>query len=160
MTDQLGRSLGETAPPGGVLLLSGPVGVGKSVVASGVLSGLGVALPHPSPTYTLVRLYQGRLPVAHLDLYRLGPGVSGDEFGWEDLLDGNRVVIVEWGEYLAPTGGEVRMCLGRGQRMERAFRVEAEDGAGLRWLRAACVQWYKALGLPMGAEESDWGEKR
>lgn len=94
MTDQLGRALGETAPPGGVLLLSGPVGVGKSVLASGVLRGLGVAPPHPSPTYTLVRLYRGRLPVAHIDLYRLGPGSFRDELDVEDLLDGNHVVIV------------------------------------------------------------------
>ena len=100
-TTALGRGLGQAAAPGDLLLLYGPVGAGKTVFAGGVLDGLGVAGPHPSPTFTIVRTYAGRLPVAHLDLYRLRGRLDPDEIGLEDLLaGGDGVTIVEWAEHL------------------------------------------------------------
>lgn len=99
-TEALGQRLGACARPGDALLLSGPVGAGKTVLAGGVLSGLGVPAPHPSPTFTLLRTYRGRLPAVHADLYRLPPGFASEEIGWDDeLLDG-AVAVVEWAERL------------------------------------------------------------
>jgi tRNA threonylcarbamoyladenosine biosynthesis protein TsaE len=84
-----------------VLLLSGELGAGKTVFAKGLAAGLGVADPNQvcSPSYTLVNVYQGRVPVYHIDLYRLGSGAEIEDLGWEDYL-GEGVVIVEWAERL------------------------------------------------------------
>lgn len=101
-TARWGERAGALAAPGDAFLLSGPVGVGKSVLASGLLRGLGVPGPHPSPTFTLVRTYRGRLPAVHVDLYRLGPSAAAEDLGWEDLLGGGSVAVVEWAEYLGP----------------------------------------------------------
>ena len=99
-TAALGRRLGLAAQPGDMLLLQGPVGAGKTVLASGILEGLGVPGPHPSPTFTLLRTYRGRLPAVHADLYRLEGRFDPDELGWEDAVAGEGVTIVEWADRL------------------------------------------------------------
>lgn len=83
------------------VLLVGPLGAGKTVFAKGLAAGLGVADIHQvcSPSYTLVNIYQGRVPVYHIDLYRLEREDEVLDLGWEDYL-GTGVVIVEWAEKL------------------------------------------------------------
>ena len=99
-TEALGRRLGERAPASGVLTLAGPLGAGKTVLAQGVLAGLGVPGPHPSPTYTIVRRYvrRGGGPVWHVDAYRLG---GPEELGWDEVLGGDGLVLIEWPQALA-----------------------------------------------------------
>lgn len=99
-TAALGRTLGAQAAPGDALLLAGPVGAGKTVLAAGVLQGLGIPGPHPSPTFTILRTYQGRLRAVHVDLYRLGDRFDPDELGWDDLCTAEVVTVVEWPEAL------------------------------------------------------------
>jgi tRNA threonylcarbamoyladenosine biosynthesis protein TsaE len=81
---------------GSVVVLEGPLGAGKTTLAQGIASGLGVTDPVTSPTFALVHEYQGRLPVFHMDLYRLG---SEEEFdligGWEYFSRGG-VCLIEW----------------------------------------------------------------
>jgi tRNA threonylcarbamoyladenosine biosynthesis protein TsaE len=102
-TARWGERAGRLAIPGDAFLLRGPVGAGKTVLASGLLRGLGVPGPHASPTFTLVRAYtSGRVPAVHIDLYRLGEGAAGEDLGWEDLLGGEAVTVVEWSEFLGP----------------------------------------------------------
>lgn len=89
-TARLASDFGSRLRPGDLVLLEGEVGAGKSTFARAAMRALGVEGPIPSPTFTIGRAYRGRLPVSHIDLYRLGP--LGNEI--PDLL----------GEYLDPAG--------------------------------------------------------
>ncbi|MBF0212751.1 MAG: tRNA (adenosine(37)-N6)-threonylcarbamoyltransferase complex ATPase subunit type 1 TsaE [Magnetococcales bacterium] len=99
-TESLARKLAGSLVPGIALLLSGDLGCGKSVFARGVLRGLGVEEAYiTSPTFTLVNLYdEGRMPVAHFDLYRVTDPDELDGVGIEEYVEGAGVVIVEWPE--------------------------------------------------------------
>jgi len=100
-TRRLGALLAADLAPDGVLLLSGPLGAGKTVLAQGVGSGLGIDPAEVlSPTYTLVREHDGpRGRLVHVDLYRLDPEQVLD-VGTEELLAGPGVKVVEWAERL------------------------------------------------------------
>ena len=102
-TLEAGRALAATLGPGDIVLLIGPLGMGKTVYARGVAAGLGVdpALVH-SPTFTLINSYSGRLPVYHVDLYRIETPAELQELGLEEVLGGEAVALVEWGERLGP----------------------------------------------------------
>ena len=95
-TTEFGRALGERLQPGDVILLSGDLGAGKSVLARGLARGLGIAQAMPSPTFTLMQPYQGRIPFYHFDLYRL---VDPDQFyeaGLDEFIGGDGAAVVEW----------------------------------------------------------------
>jgi tRNA threonylcarbamoyladenosine biosynthesis protein TsaE len=85
---------------GDVVVLTGDLGTGKTVVAQGIAAGLGVTDRVVSPTFALVREYEGRLPLHHLDVYRLDRLQEAIDLGWDELLD-DGVVVVEWGEGVA-----------------------------------------------------------
>jgi len=96
-TSAVGRALGTTLRAGDILLLHGPLGAGKTAFVRGVAEGLGCNPDDvSSPTFTIIQEYAGRVPVRHVDLYRLTP-VEVDDLGLEDLLD-DGVVAVEWPE--------------------------------------------------------------
>jgi tRNA threonylcarbamoyladenosine biosynthesis protein TsaE len=106
-TFELGKKIGEQLNSRAVFLLSGDLGSGKTVFAKGVAEGLDIdSTDVTSPTFTLVNIYDGRLRLYHIDLYRLDEGAS-PELGLEEILDEERaVVIIEWAERLnfAPDG--------------------------------------------------------
>ena len=102
-TFRLGETLGNQLLGGEVLLLSGPLGAGKTIFVKGIASSLGIDPEDvTSPTFSLVNPYRGRLTLYHLDLYRLDAGeaaaraVDLDEI----LSDSNAVVVIEWAERL------------------------------------------------------------
>lgn len=98
-TRALGLALGRLAPPGTAVALSGPLGAGKTTVAKAVGEGLGVAGPVISPTFQILAVYEdGRLTLAHADLYRIGDASELDELGLDELLVGDVVALVEWAE--------------------------------------------------------------
>lgn len=93
----LGEQIGESIPEGSVLTLVGDLGVGKTVFTQGLASGLGITEPVNSPTFTIVQVYEeGRLPLYHFDVYRIGDLSEMDEIGYEDYFYGNGVCLVEW----------------------------------------------------------------
>jgi tRNA threonylcarbamoyladenosine biosynthesis protein TsaE len=92
-----GYRLGESLLPGDIVLLSGTLGAGKTAFAQGIARALGAGSWHGSPTFTLVNEYQGRVPMAHVDLYRLAAGDS-DDLGLEEYLDRGWILVVEWPE--------------------------------------------------------------
>jgi len=106
-TRGFGRRLGRLLGPGDLVGLVGPLGSGKTCLARGIIEGLGVQGPIPSPTFTLIHQYRGRLPVYHFDLYRLEDPRELEELGAEDYFYGDGVTIVEWadraGNYLPPS---------------------------------------------------------
>ena len=127
-TTALGERLGRELTAGDVVLLHGDLGSGKTTIAQGILAGLGVAGPIPSPTFTLVNEYDGTTAagastrVYHLDLYRLASEADLDSIGLDDYLTPDAgISLIEWperaaahlaGDYLllelTPTGEERR----------------------------------------------------
>ena len=96
-TFELGESLGEKAQPGEVYCLNGDLGVGKTVFTQGFAKGLGIEGPVNSPTFTIVQQYDdGRLPLYHFDVYRIGDISEMDEVGYEDCFYGEGVTLIEW----------------------------------------------------------------
>lgn len=98
-TIELGESLARELPPGAVVLLVGELGAGKTTLAKGIVKGLGAAEPEEvlSPTFTLVHEYgEGR--VFHIDLYRLDRASEAEALGLDELMSGDAVTLVEWGE--------------------------------------------------------------
>ena len=96
-TYALGKSLGEAAKPGDVICLNGDLGVGKTVFTQGFAAGLGITEPVNSPTFTIVQQYDdGRLPLYHFDVYRIGDVSEMDDIGYEDCFYGDGVCLIEW----------------------------------------------------------------
>ena len=96
-TFAFGKSLGQQAVPGQVLCLDGDLGVGKTVFTQGFAEGLGITGPVNSPTFTIVQVYEeGRLPLYHFDVYRIGDVEEMDEIGYEDYFYGEGVALIEW----------------------------------------------------------------
>lgn len=93
----LGKQIGESVSAGSVLTLVGDLGVGKTVFTQGLAQGLGITEPVNSPTFTIVQIYEeGRLPLYHFDVYRIGDPSEMDEIGYEDYLYGDGVCLIEW----------------------------------------------------------------
>lgn len=96
-TFAFGKSLGQQAEPGQVICLDGDLGVGKTVFTQGFAEGLGIFGPVNSPTFTIVQVYEeGRLPLYHFDVYRIGDVEEMDEIGYEDYFYGEGVALIEW----------------------------------------------------------------
>lgn len=91
--------LAEKLQAGDILVLTGELGSGKTTFTKGLAKGLGIEQMIKSPTYTIVREYEtGRLPLYHMDLYRIGD--DPDSFDMDDYLFGEGVSVIEWGELL------------------------------------------------------------
>ena len=100
-TYDLGVKMGEQARAGQVICLNGDLGVGKTVFTQGFAAGLGIAGPVNSPTFTIVQQYEdGRLPLYHFDVYRIGDISEMDEIGYEDCFYGQGVTLIESSELI------------------------------------------------------------
>lgn len=96
-TFDFGKHLGECAEAGTVYTLIGDLGVGKTVLTQGLAKGLNITEPVNSPTFTIVQIYEeGRLPLYHFDVYRIGDVEEMEEIGYEDYFYGEGVTLIEW----------------------------------------------------------------
>ena len=93
-----GQRLGSLLKEQDVLVLTGDLGAGKTTFTKGLAQGLGIKQMIKSPTYTIVREYEGRLPLYHLDVYRIGE--DPDSIDLDDFLFGEGVTVIEVGELL------------------------------------------------------------
>lgn len=101
-TADLGRSLGRSLERGTVLALTGDLGAGKTCFTKGLAEGLGIQGEVTSPTFTLVHEHTGgRLPLYHIDLYRLDDDDAIDSIGLDDYLHGDGITVVEWADKFA-----------------------------------------------------------
>jgi tRNA threonylcarbamoyladenosine biosynthesis protein TsaE len=114
---KLGARLAAEFPGGAVVLLVGPLGAGKTVLARGIADGLGFADHLVSPTYTIIAEYRaGSRMLHHVDLYRVEGRDQMENLGLEDIMAGGGYVLVEWGEKMedildAPAASTLRVTL-------------------------------------------------
>jgi len=130
-TEALGAELAATLAPGDVVLVEGELGAGKTTFVRGACRALGVTDPVTSPTFTIGQRYAGRVPISHLDLYRLAPAASEDALAGAlagedpallaDYLGPDTIAFVEW-----PQGGED--ALGALARVARRVRLSHAGG--------------------------------
>ena len=100
-TGLVGRLLGSLVRVGDVLLLSGDLGAGKTQLVKGVAQGLGVAEPVTSPTFNILLVHEARVPLYHVDLYRLDRPEHLEDIDYFGTLEAGGVVAVEWGDRFA-----------------------------------------------------------
>lgn len=134
-TRDLATAVAALARPGDIIVLAGDLGAGKTAFVQGFGRGLGVVQRITSPTFTLVHVYEdGRLPVHHLDVYRLDQLSEALDLGLAEMLDEGGVVLIEWGDAITPVLPhdylEVRITFGAGDDdRQLAFRA-----VGPRWV--------------------------
>lgn len=129
-TERLGEAFAAALRAGDLLALSGPLGAGKTRFVEGLARGLAAAARVRSPTYTLVNEYPGRIPLVHLDLYRVSPA-EVDGLGIEDHLE-DGALVVEWGEKLPASLRAEALVLEFAivSENERAIAAHAHGDAG------------------------------
>ena len=126
-TIAFGRTLGPELHAGDVVALSGELGAGKTCLVKGVAAGLGIAQDVTSPTFTIIHEYcGGRLPLYHVDLYRLDSLPQTVAIGIEDYLRGDGVTVIEWAEKIEPLLPEHTKRFRMEIISESARRIEIE----------------------------------
>ena len=131
-TERLGARLAEELAPGDVVLVSGDLGAGKTTFVRGACRALGVQGPVTSPTFTLAARHDdGRVPISHLDLYRLAALDDEDLAQLDDELGPDRIAFVEWPEHGAATLARAtrRVAIEHGGGDRRRIAIEAPAGA-------------------------------
>lgn len=128
-TEAVGAELAERLAPGDVVIVSGDVGAGKTTLIRGACRALGVRGPVTSPTFTIGQRYEdGRLPVSHLDLYRLGDLEREEPALLDDYVDPRSVAFVEWPAVAEPVLAErvaLEVRIGHGGGDRRSIEVLA-----------------------------------
>lgn len=100
-TINIAADLGRNAVRGDIFTISGELGAGKTVFARGIAAGMGIDDDITSPTFSLMEVHEGRVPLYHFDLYRLESPSELDELGFEEYWEGDGVSVIEWPERAA-----------------------------------------------------------
>jgi tRNA threonylcarbamoyladenosine biosynthesis protein TsaE len=137
-TEAFGKALGEVAGPGDVITLEGPLGAGKTALTQAIARGLEVdpRIYVTSPTFSLLHEYQGRIPLYHMDLYRLSGVDEIESLGFSEYFYSNGLTVIEWPERLETLMPSERL------HIELAISGEASRTANLT---AHGVLWQKKL---------------
>lgn len=98
-THALGASLGRNVKPSMVFLMKGDLGAGKTTLTQGIAKGLEIKKTVTSPTFNILKIYKGRLPLYHIDAYRM-EGVSQD-LGFDEFLDYDGLTVIEWSQFMS-----------------------------------------------------------
>lgn len=138
-TLSIGRKIGQALKgKSGLIFLTGDLGAGKTKLTQGVVSGLGISAEVTSPTFALINEYGPEAEAVHMDLYRLDDYEELQEIGFEDYLDGDRLILCEWPDILEDEGYEpmLRIDLRRddakGETARRITVVCEDDSAAER----------------------------
>lgn len=141
-TVRAGEVLAQVLAPGDVVVLTGDLGAGKTHLVQGVARGLGVDEPVSSPTFNILVVHPGRLPLHHFDLYRLERAEELDDIGFVEMLESGGVSLIEWGDRFPEElpHDHLVVSIRMLEQDERVFEVSAtgERSAAVSeaWLRA------------------------
>ncbi|WP_449538598.1 tRNA (adenosine(37)-N6)-threonylcarbamoyltransferase complex ATPase subunit type 1 TsaE [Ferdinandcohnia sp. Marseille-Q9671] len=108
-TDSFSYRLAERLEPGDVITLEGDLGAGKTTFTKGLAKGIGVIRTVNSPTFTIIKEYKGRIPLYHMDVYRLE--YSDEDLGFDEYFEGNGVTVVEWAHLIEDRLPEERLTI-------------------------------------------------
>lgn len=97
-TIALAERLVSLLQPGDVLTLEGDLGAGKTTFTKGIATGLGIKRTLSSPTFTIIKEYEGTMPLYHMDVYRLEN--SDEDIGFDEYFNGNGITVVEWAQFI------------------------------------------------------------
>jgi tRNA threonylcarbamoyladenosine biosynthesis protein TsaE len=133
-TEALGERLASCLTPGDILALYGELGAGKTCLVRGIARGLGIDESGvASPSFTLINEYEGRLPLVHLDCYRLHSPEAIEELGLDDYFAERRILVIEWAERIPDLPAErVNIALEWVDENRRRIRLEAGGELGRR----------------------------
>lgn len=143
-TRRLGELLGGLAEAGLVVLVNGDLGAGKTCLAQGVARGLGVpaATPVTSPSYSLMHIHQGRIPLYHFDLYRLTRVDDLADLGYDEFAEGSGLTLVEWADRMAAAlAASLTVTITALPENGRKFFFEALDQRGQALLERLEAHW-------------------
>ena len=132
-TVDIGRIMGENLNGGQVVALTGELGAGKTCLTQGIARGLGISEKYyfTSPTFTLINEYPGRIPLYHMDVYRLSGSRDLEDMGYKEYFYGDGVVVIEWAEKVADVlpAGTLMINLEYGNDSDtRKMRISCESG--------------------------------
>lgn len=142
-TRALGAALGRCAHPGDIVLLCGDLGAGKTALTKGIAAGLGVEEPVTSPTFNILLVHEGRIPLYHMDLYRLDREEQLEDIDYFGTLEADGISVVEWGDRFpgADPENRVLVTISITGDASRAITIDprGERGAELAaaWIAAA-----------------------
>ena len=127
-TERFGEQLAASLPPGSVVAYTGALGMGKTAFTRGLAKGLGCRGRVTSPTFTVVNEYDGKIPLFHFDMYRLGSSDELFDIGWEDYLNRGAVCAVEWSENVQDAffGDEIKVTIMKLSDTERKIVIEGD----------------------------------
>lgn len=147
-TIELGRTLGSLLREGDVLILTGDLGAGKTQLTKGIAAGMGIDDDVTSPTFNILMVYEGPdMPLYHFDLYRLEHEDQLEDTGLYDLLGGDGVCVIEWGEQFAEQIGPDRLDVylsrlddeaAAGEEPPREIRLEAHGARAQELVSELC----------------------
>jgi tRNA threonylcarbamoyladenosine biosynthesis protein TsaE len=156
-TRRLGKLFGTHVKAGSVLLLNGSLAAGKTCFAQGVGEGLQLSseLSVTSPTYTLLNVYYGRLPLYHFDLYRLSRVDDLTDLGYDEYAEGEGVTLVEWSDRMsAALRCTLEVQISRIDDQSRDFDFSANNDSGASILEQVAIAWSKTASSPCKGNEN------
>jgi len=144
-TRRLGEAIGQMAQPGDVIGMVGSLGAGKTEMVKGIAQGMGISeTAVRSPTFVLMQIYDGRVPLYHIDLYRW----EGDEVGLEDAIGGDGVAVIEWADRGRDLSGRellppdrVWVAIRNTQDEDREITVTRDAAGGVEWICQMEQKW-------------------
>ena len=152
-TQAIGRDIGAALTEGSIVLLMGRLGAGKTTLTQGIAAGLGVDAYTKSPSFVLVNEYEGRLPLFHMDLYRIDDAKEAWDLGLDDYLSRGGVLAVEWADRATSVfpNDRLEIRIEYVSDSERRLTLKALGAASVEIIEKA--QFANEDGKPASAEE-------